>query len=211
VGTGGRAGSRCTKSANKITGIHRAQLIEQRRAARRREAESGKQSASIRASPRQGIQGSGGCTRCRPTPSSCGRRAGRQAGDNLAKIPQEVTKSKDQFTGGCLASPSVEAGKPTKSAISRIEGNQHRGGRRTCCRFSCATKRPTDPRVLIRQGKTGRSMKATAWRRRGPHGRRDQPHDVLRSRANQGVQEFRVNAIRNFTVCKGGDLRPQIE
>ena len=67
-------------------------------------------------------------------------------GDVMAKIPQEVTKSKD-ITGGLpRVSELFEARRPKSSAIiSEIEGivSPRRRARRTSAWFRCATRRRT--------------------------------------------------------------------
>ena len=190
---------------NKITGIIERRIIEQE--TRRSDRESG----SKRLNPRIVLEKSGKDVVNYPLPTDtiltvdAGQEV--EAGDILAKIPQEVTKSKD-ITGGLpRVSELFEARRPKSSAIiSEIEGIVSLGIGPRDQRMVSVRNEETDlvREYLIPQGKhlvvyegdrvgVGEAITDGAIN----------PHDILHVKGVKEVQEFLVNAIQEVYRLQG--------
>ena len=202
-----REGVTLHEERNKITGIIERKIIEQE--TRRMGAEKGE--AGKRLNPRIAVEkGSKDvATYPLPTDTILMVEAGQDVrpGDILAKIPQEITKSKD-ITGGLpRVSELFEARKPKTSAIiSEIEGIVSLGvGAKSLVQVSVRNEETDLIReYLIPQGKhlvvyegdrvgVGEAITDGAIN----------PHDVLRVKGIKEVQEFLVNAIQEVYRLQG--------
>jgi len=202
-----REGVTLHEERNKITGIIERKIIEQetRRTAGEK-SEGGK-----RLNPRVAIdkEAKEAAVYPLPTDTILMVEAGQKVhpGDILAKIPQEVTKSKD-ITGGLpRVSELFEARKPKSSAIiSEIEGIVSLGvGPKNMVQVSVRNEETDLVReYLIPQGKhlvvyegdrvgVGEAITDGAIN----------PHDVLRVKGIKEVQEFLVNAIQEVYRLQG--------
>jgi DNA-directed RNA polymerase subunit beta' len=202
-----REGVTLHEERNKITGIIERRIIEQ--TARRLGEKKG--GPAKRLNPRIIIEKDGKTVLAYPLPSDTilmveGAQSVRP-GDVLAKIPQEVTKSKD-ITGGLpRVSELFEARKPKTSAIiSEIEGIVALGiGAKGLVQVSVRNEETDLVReYLIPQGKhlvvyegdrvgVGEAITDGAIN----------PHDVLRVKGIKEVQEFLVNAIQEVYRLQG--------
>ncbi|MDD5657530.1 MAG: DNA-directed RNA polymerase subunit beta', partial [Elusimicrobia bacterium] len=193
---------------NKITGIIERRIIEQE--TRRAERESG----GKRLNPRVVIERGGKDVANYPLPTDTilTVEAGQEVhpGDILAKIPQEVTKSKD-ITGGLpRVSELFEARRPKASAIiSEIEGIVSLGVGPRDQRMVSVRNEETDlvREYLIPQGKhlvvyegdrvgVGEAITDGAIN----------PHDILHVKGVKEVQEFLVNAIQEVYRLQGVNI-----
>ncbi|HAM35660.1 MAG TPA: DNA-directed RNA polymerase subunit beta' [Elusimicrobia bacterium] len=193
---------------NKITGIIERRIIEQE--TRRVERESG----SKRLNPRVLIERGGKDVANYPLPTDTilTVESGQEVhpGDILAKIPQEVTKSKD-ITGGLpRVSELFEARRPKASAIiSEIEGVVSLGIGPRDQRMVSVRNEETDlvREYLIPQGKhlvvyegdrvgVGEAITDGAIN----------PHDILHVKGVKEVQEFLVNAIQEVYRLQGVNI-----
>ena len=200
-----REGVTLHEERNKITGIIERKIIEQE-TRRTEKAEGGK-----RLNPRVVVEKGGKTVTINPLPTDTILmvEAGQTVhpGDILAKIPQEVTKSKD-ITGGLpRVSELFEARKPKASAIiSEIEGIVSLGiGAKGLVQVSVRNEETDLVReYLIPQGKhlvvyegdrvgVGEAITDGAIN----------PHDVLRVKGIKEVQEFLVNAIQEVYRLQG--------
>ena len=201
-----REGVTLHEERNKITGIIERRIIEQET----RRAEKGEGGAK-RLNPRIHIEKGGKDVANYPLPTDTilTVEAGQAVhpGDVLAKIPQEVTKSKD-ITGGLpRVSELFEARRPKNSAIiSEIEGVVSLGiGAKGLVQVSVRNEETDLVReYLIPQGKhlvvyegdrvgVGEAITDGAIN----------PHDVLRVKGIKEVQEFLVNAIQEVYRLQG--------
>ncbi|MBI4375566.1 MAG: DNA-directed RNA polymerase subunit beta' [Elusimicrobia bacterium] len=199
-----REGVTLHEERNKITGIIERRIIEQE--TRRSEKGEGK-----RLNPRVQIVKGGKEVAHYPLPTDTilmvesGQAV--RPGDVLAKIPQEITKSKD-ITGGLpRVSELFEARKPKASAIiSEIEGVVSLGiGQKGLVQVSVRNEETDLIReYLIPQGKhlvvyegdrvgVGEAITDGAIN----------PHDILRVKGIKEVQEFLVNAIQEVYRLQG--------
>ena len=191
---------------NKITGIIERKIIEQET---RRTA--GGDGSSRRLNPSIVIEKGGKAVATYPLPTDTILMAENsqavRPGDVLAKIPQEVTKSKD-ITGGLpRVSELFEARRPKNSAvISEIEGVVSLGvGAKGLVQVSVRNEETDMVReYLIPQGKhlvvyegdrvgVGEAITDGAIN----------PHDVLHVKGVKEVQEFLVNAIQEVYRLQG--------
>ena len=203
-----REGVTLHEERNKITGIIERKIIEQET---RRMAGEKSESGSKRLNPRVAIdkEAKEAAVYPLPTDTILMVEAGQKVhpGDILAKIPQEVTKSKD-ITGGLpRVSELFEARKPKTSAIiSEIEGIVSLGvGPKNMVQVSVRNEETDLVReYLIPQGKhlvvyegdrvgVGEAITDGAIN----------PHDVLRVKGIKEVQEFLVNAIQEVYRLQG--------
>ena len=202
-----REGVTLHEERNKITGIIERRIIEQE--TRRMGGE--KTEAGKRLNPRVMIDKEAKEVANYPLPTDTilmvesGQAV--HPGDILAKIPQEVTKSKD-ITGGLpRVSELFEARKPKNPAvISEIEGIVSLGvGPKNMVQVSVRNEETDLVReYLIAQGKhlvvyegdrvgVGEAITDGAIN----------PHDVLRVKGIKEVQEFLVNAIQEVYRLQG--------
>jgi DNA-directed RNA polymerase subunit beta' len=191
---------------NKITGIVERRIIEQE--TRRSERGEG---GIKRLNPRVIIEKGGKEVAAFPLPTDTilivAEEQAIHVGDILAKIPQEVTKSKD-ITGGLpRVSELFEARRPKNSAvISEIEGVVSLGiGAKGLVQVSVRNEETDMVReYLIPQGKhlvvyegdrvgVGEALTDGAIN----------PHDVLHVKGIKEVQEFLVNAIQEVYRLQG--------
>jgi DNA-directed RNA polymerase subunit beta' len=191
---------------NKITGIVERRIIEQE--TRRSERGEG---GIKRLNPRVVIAKGGKEVAAFPLPTDTilivAEDQAIHVGDILAKIPQEVTKSKD-ITGGLpRVSELFEARRPKNSAvISEIEGVVSLGiGAKGLVQVSVRNEETDMVReYLIPQGKhlvvyegdrvgVGEALTDGAIN----------PHDVLHVKGIKEVQEFLVNAIQEVYRLQG--------
>ena len=194
---------------NKITGIIERRIIEQET---RRSDRS--ESGSKRLNPRVVIDKGGKDVANYPLPTDTilTVEAGQEVvpGDVMAKIPQEVTKSKD-ITGGLpRVSELFEARRPKSSAvISEIEGIVSLGVGPKDQRMVSVRNEETDlvREYLIPQGKhlvvyegdrvgVGEAITDGAIN----------PHDILHVKGVKEVQEFLVNAIQEVYRLQGVNI-----
>jgi DNA-directed RNA polymerase subunit beta' len=194
---------------NKITGIIERRIIEQET---RRSDRS--ESGSKRLNPRVVIEKGGKDVANYPLPTDTilTVEAGQEVapGDVMAKIPQEVTKSKD-ITGGLpRVSELFEARRPKSSAvISEIEGIVSLGVGPKDQRMVSVRNEETDlvREYLIPQGKhlvvyegdrvgVGEAITDGAIN----------PHDILHVKGVKEVQEFLVNAIQEVYRLQGVNI-----
>ena len=201
-----REGVTLHEERNKITGIIERRIIEQE--TRRSEKVAGQ---AKRLNPRVMIDKDVKelATYPLPTDTILMVESGQAVhpGDILAKIPQEVTKSKD-ITGGLpRVSELFEARKPKAPAIiSEIEGTVSLGvGPKNMVQVSVRNEETDLVReYLIPQGKhlvvyegdrvgVGEAITDGAIN----------PHDVLRVKGIKEVQEFLVNAIQEVYRLQG--------
>ncbi len=201
-----REGVSLRTDLNKITGIVERRIIEQE--ARRGERGEG---AAKRLNPRVVVEKGGKEVAVFPLPTDTILLAAEgqsvHVGDILAKIPQEVTKSKD-ITGGLpRVSELFEARKPKNPAvISEIEGVVGLGiGAKGLVQVSVRNEETDMVReYLIPQGKhlvvyegdrvgVGEAITDGAIN----------PHDVLHVKGIKEVQEFLVNAIQEVYRLQG--------
>jgi DNA-directed RNA polymerase subunit beta' len=191
---------------NKITGIIERAIIEQET----RRADKG-EGPSRRLNPSVLIERGGKAMASYPLPTDTILfvEAGQeiQPGDVLAKIPQEVTKSKD-ITGGLPRVSELFEARPPKTAavISEIEGV-----------VSLGVDAKGLVQVSVRNEETDMVREYTI-----PHGKHlvvyegdkvgvgeaitdgaVNPHDVLRVKGVKEVQEFLVNAIQEVYRLQG--------
>ncbi|MFA6003661.1 MAG: DNA-directed RNA polymerase subunit beta' [Elusimicrobiota bacterium] len=204
-----REGVTLHEERNKITGIIERRIIEQET----RRTERG-DSGSKRLNPRIVIEkGSKDIANYPlPTDTILTVEAGQDVhpGDILAKIPQEVTKSKD-ITGGLpRVSELFEARRPKSSAIiSEIEGIVSLGVGPRDQRMVSVRNEETDlvREYLIPQGKhlvvyegdrvgVGEAITDGAIN----------PHDILHVKGVKEVQEFLVNAIQEVYRLQGVNI-----
>ncbi|MBI5629341.1 MAG: DNA-directed RNA polymerase subunit beta' [Elusimicrobia bacterium] len=200
-----REGVTLHEERNKITGIIERKIIEQE--TRRADKESG----SKRLNPRVIIEKGGKDVANYPLPTDTTLvvEAGQDVhpGDVLAKIPQEITKSKD-ITGGLpRVSELFEARRPKSSAIiAEIEGVVSLGvGPKGLVQVSVRNEETDLVReYLIPQGKhlvvyegdrvgVGEAITDGVIN----------PHDILRVKGIKEVQEFLVNAIQEVYRLQG--------
>ena len=193
---------------NKITGIIERRIIEQE--TRRSDREAG----GKRLNPRILIDRNGKDVANYPLPTdtilTVESGQGIRPGDILAKIPQEVTKSKD-ITGGLpRVSELFEARRPKASAIiSEIEGIVSLGVGPRDQRMVSVRNEETDlvREYLIPQGKhlvvyegdrvgVGEAITDGAIN----------PHDILHVKGVKEVQEFLVNAIQEVYRLQGVNI-----
>ncbi|MCR4294421.1 MAG: DNA-directed RNA polymerase subunit beta', partial [Elusimicrobia bacterium] len=191
---------------NKITGIVERRIIEQE--ARRGERGAG---AAKRLNPRVVVEKGGKEVAVFPLPTDTillvAEEQAVHVGDIMAKIPQEITKSKD-ITGGLpRVSELFEARKPKNPAIiSEIEGVVGLGiGAKGLVQVSVRNEETDMVReYLIAQGKhlvvyegdrvgVGEALTDGAIN----------PHDVLHVKGIKEVQEFLVNAIQEVYRLQG--------
>jgi DNA-directed RNA polymerase subunit beta' len=191
---------------NKITGIVERRIIEQE--ARRGERGAG---AAKRLNPRVVVEKGGKEVAVFPLPTDTillvAEEQAVHVGDIMAKIPQEITKSKD-ITGGLpRVSELFEARKPKNPAIiSEIEGIVGLGiGAKGLVQVSVRNEETDMVReYLIPQGKhlvvyegdrvgVGEALTDGAIN----------PHDVLHVKGIKEVQEFLVNAIQEVYRLQG--------
>jgi DNA-directed RNA polymerase subunit beta' len=191
---------------NKITGIVERRIIEQET----RRSERGEGGVK-RLNPRVIIEKGGKEVAAFPLPTDTilivAEEQAIHVGDILAKIPQEVTKSKD-ITGGLpRVSELFEARRPKNSAvISEIEGVVSLGiGAKGLVQVSVRNEETDMVReYLIPQGKhlvvyegdrvgVGEALTDGAIN----------PHDVLHVKGIKEVQEFLVNAIQEVYRLQG--------
>ena len=191
---------------NKITGIVERRIIEQetRRGAR---GEGG----AKRLNPRVSVEKGGKEVAAFPLPTDTilvvSEKQAVHVGDIMAKIPQEITKSKD-ITGGLpRVAELFEARKPKNPAIiSEIEGVVGLGiGAKQLVQVSVRNEETDMVReYLIPQGKhlvvyegdrvaVGEAITDGAIN----------PHDVLHVKGIKEVQEFLVNAIQEVYRLQG--------
>jgi DNA-directed RNA polymerase subunit beta' len=201
-----REGVTLHEERNKITGIIERKIMEQET----RRSEKG-EGASKRLNPTVIIERGGKDVANYPLPTDTILlvEAGQalKPGDVLAKIPQEVTKSKD-ITGGLpRVSELFEARLPKSSAIiSEIEGVVALGiGAKGLVQVSVRNEETDLVReYLIPQGKhlvvyegdrvgVGEAITDGAIN----------PHDVLHVKGVKEVQEFLVNAIQEVYRLQG--------
>jgi DNA-directed RNA polymerase subunit beta' len=201
-----REGVTLHEERNKITGIIERRIIEQE--ARRGEKSEG---GVKRLNPRVIVEKGSKDVATYPLPTDTilmvEANQDVQPGDILAKIPQEVTKSKD-ITGGLpRVSELFEARKPKTSAIiSEIEGVVSLGiGAKGLVQVSVRNEETDLVReYLIPQGKhlvvyegdrvgVGEAITDGAIN----------PHDVLHVKGVKEVQEFLVNAIQEVYRLQG--------
>ncbi|OGR87552.1 MAG: DNA-directed RNA polymerase subunit beta' [Elusimicrobia bacterium RIFCSPHIGHO2_02_FULL_57_9] len=202
-----REGVTLHEERNKITGIIERKIIEQE--TRRTEKTEG--GAGKRLNPRVVIEKGGKDVTHYPLPTDTILlvESGQpmRPGDIVAKIPQEVTKSKD-ITGGLpRVSELFEARRPKTSAIiSEIEGAVSLGiGAKGLVQVSVRNEETDLVReYLIPQGKhlvvyegdrvgVGEAITDGAIN----------PHDVLHVKGIKEVQEFLVNAIQEVYRLQG--------
>ncbi|MCX5796948.1 MAG: DNA-directed RNA polymerase subunit beta' [Elusimicrobia bacterium] len=195
---------------NKITGIIERRIIEQE--TRRSDRSEG--GSSKRLNPRVVIEKGGKDVTNYPLPTDTilTVEAGQEVrpGDVMAKIPQEVTKSKD-ITGGLpRVSELFEARRPKSSAvISEIEGIVSLGVGPKDQRMVSVRNEETDlvREYLIPQGKhlvvyegdrvgVGEAITDGAIN----------PHDILHVKGVKEVQEFLVNAIQEVYRLQGVNI-----
>jgi DNA-directed RNA polymerase subunit beta' len=193
---------------NKITDIIERRIIEQE--TRRTDRETG----GKRLNPRVVIERGGKDVANYPLPTDTilTVESGQDVhpGDILAKIPQEVTKSKD-ITGGLpRVSELFEARRPKASAIiSEIEGIVSLGVGPRDQRMVSVRNEETDlvREYLIPQGKhlvvyegdrvgVGEAITDGAIN----------PHDILHVKGVKEVQEFLVNAIQEVYRLQGVNI-----
>ena len=201
-----REGVTLRTDLNKITGIVERRIIEQE--ARRGERGEG---GVKRLNPRVVVEKGGKEVAVFPLPTDTILLAAEgqnvHVGDILAKIPQEITKSKD-ITGGLpRVSELFEARKPKNPAvISEIEGVVGLGiGAKGLVQVSVRNEETDMVReYLIAQGKhlvvyegdrvgVGEALTDGAIN----------PHDVLHVKGIKEVQEFLVNAIQEVYRLQG--------
>jgi len=201
-----REGVTLHEERNKITGIIERKIIEQET----RRTEKGEGGAK-RLNPRVVVEKGGKTVATYPLPTDTTLvvEAGQdvRGGDILAKIPQEVTKSKD-ITGGLpRVSELFEARRPKNPAvISEIEGIVSLGiGAKGLVQVSVRNEETDLVReYLIPQGKhlvvyegdrvgVGEAITDGAI----------DPHDILRVKGIKEVQEFLVNAIQEVYRLQG--------
>ncbi|MHB2025606.1 MAG: DNA-directed RNA polymerase subunit beta' [Elusimicrobiota bacterium] len=201
-----REGVTLHEERNKITGIIERKIIEQE--TRRTEKGEG---GSKRLNPRVVVEKNGKIVATYPLPTDTTLvvEAGQdvKGGDVLAKIPQEITKSKD-ITGGLpRVSELFEARRPKNPAIiSEIEGSVSLGvGVKGLVQVSVRNEETDLVReYLIPQGKhlvvyegdrvgVGEAITDGAI----------DPHDILRVKGIKEVQEFLVNAIQEVYRLQG--------
>ncbi len=200
-----REGVSLRTDLNKITGIVERRIIEQE--TRRGDRGEG----ARRLNPRVVVEKGGKDVSAFPLPTDTILIAAEgqavHVGDILAKIPQEVTKSKD-ITGGLpRVSELFEARRPKNSAvISEIEGVVSLGiGAKGLVQVSVRNEETDMVReYLIPQGKhlvvyegdrvgVGEAITDGAIN----------PHDVLHVKGIKEVQEFLVNAIQEVYRLQG--------
>jgi DNA-directed RNA polymerase subunit beta' len=200
-----REGVSLRTDLNKITGIVERRIIEQET----RRGERGE--SARRLNPRIVVEKGGKDVSAFPLPTDTILLAAEgqavHVGDILAKIPQEVTKSKD-ITGGLpRVSELFEARRPKNSAvISEIEGVVSLGiGAKGLVQVSVRNEETDMVReYLIPQGKhlvvyegdrvgVGEAITDGAIN----------PHDVLHVKGIKEVQEFLVNAIQEVYRLQG--------
>ncbi|MDE2312598.1 MAG: DNA-directed RNA polymerase subunit beta', partial [Elusimicrobia bacterium] len=200
-----REGVTLHEERNKITGIIERKIIEQET----RRAEKGE--GGKRLNPRVVVEKGGKAVATYPLPTDTTLvvEAGQEVrgGDVLAKIPQEVTKSKD-ITGGLpRVAELFEARRPKNPAIiSEIEGIVSLGvGPKGLVQVSVRNEETDLVReYLIPQGKhlvvyegdrvgVGEAITDGAI----------DPHDILRVKGIKEVQEFLVNAIQEVYRLQG--------
>ena len=201
-----REGVSLRTDLNKITGIVERRIIEQE--ARRGERGAG---AAKRLNPRVVVEKGGKEVAVFPLPTDTillvAEDQAVHIGDIMAKIPQEITKSKD-ITGGLpRVSELFEARKPKNPAIiSEIEGVVGLGiGAKGLVQVSVRNEETDMVReYLIAQGKhlvvyegdrvgVGEALTDGAIN----------PHDVLHVKGIKEVQEFLVNAIQEVYRLQG--------
>ncbi len=201
-----REGVSLRTDLNKITGIVERRIIEQE--ARRGERGTG---AIKRLNPRVVVEKGGKEVAVFPLPTDTillvAEEQSVHVGDIMAKIPQEITKSKD-ITGGLpRVSELFEARKPKNPAIiSEIEGVVGLGiGAKGLVQVSVRNEETDMVReYLIAQGKhlvvyegdrvgVGEALTDGAIN----------PHDVLHVKGIKEVQEFLVNAIQEVYRLQG--------
>ncbi|MBI2385529.1 MAG: DNA-directed RNA polymerase subunit beta' [Elusimicrobia bacterium] len=201
-----REGVSLRTDLNKITGIVERRIIEQE--ARRGERGAG---AAKRLNPRVVVEKGGKEVAVFPLPTDTillvAEEQAVHVGDIMAKIPQEITKSKD-ITGGLpRVSELFEARKPKNPAIiSEIEGVVGLGiGAKGLVQVSVRNEETDMVReYLIAQGKhlvvyegdrvgVGEALTDGAIN----------PHDVLHVKGIKEVQEFLVNAIQEVYRLQG--------
>ena len=201
-----REGVSLRTDLNKITGIVERRIIEQE--ARRGERGEG---GPKRLNPRVVVEKGGKEVAVFPLPTDtillAAEGQSAHVGDILAKIPQEITKSKD-ITGGLpRVSELFEARKPKNPAvISEIEGVVGLGiGAKGLVQVSVRNEETDMVReYLIAQGKhlvvyegdrvgVGEALTDGAIN----------PHDVLHVKGIKEVQEFLVNAIQEVYRLQG--------
>ncbi len=199
-----REGVTLHEERNKITGIIERRIIEQES----RRAEKG---SAKRLNPRVIVEEGGSVAAQYPLPSDTilfvDNGQSVKPGDILAKIPQEVTKSKD-ITGGLpRVSELFEARRPKSPAvISEIEGIVSLGvGAKGLVQVSVRNQETDIVReYLIPQGKhlvvyegdqvgVGEALTDGAV----------DPHDILRVKGIKEVQEFLLNAIQEVYRLQG--------
>ena len=199
-----REGVTLRTDLNKITGIVERRIIEQ-------ESRRGEKGESKRLNPRVVVEKGGKDAASFPLPTDTillvAEGQAVKIGDVLAKIPQEVTKSKD-ITGGLpRVSELFEARKPKNPAIiSEIEGVVGLGiGAKGLVQVSVRNEETDMVReYLIPQGKhlvvyegdrvgVGEALTDGAIN----------PHDVLHVKGIKEVQEFLVNAIQEVYRLQG--------
>ena len=191
---------------NKITGIVERRIIEQE--TRRGDRGEG---GPKRLNPRVSVEKGGKEVAAFPLPTDTilivSEGQAVHVGDIMAKIPQEITKSKD-ITGGLpRVSELFEARRPKSSAIiSEIEGVVSLGiGAKGLVQVSVRNEETDMVReYLIPQGKhlvvyegdrvgVGEAITDGAIN----------PHDVLHVKGIKEVQEFMVNAIQEVYRLQG--------
>jgi DNA-directed RNA polymerase subunit beta' len=199
-----REGVTLHEERNKITGIIERRIIEQ-------ETRRGEKGEGKRLNPRVAIEKGGKEVASFPLPTDAillvDANQDVHVGDIMAKIPQEVTKSKD-ITGGLpRVSELFEARKPKNPAIiSEIEGVVSLGiGAKQLVQVSVRNEETDMVReYLIPQGKhlvvyegdrvgVGEAITDGAIN----------PHDVLHVKGIKEVQEFLVNAIQEVYRLQG--------
>jgi DNA-directed RNA polymerase subunit beta' len=128
------------------------------------------------------------------------------AGDLLAKIPREIAKTRD-ITGGLpRVAELFEARKPKERAtVSEIDGEvEFRGSARGMRRIVVRGDAGEEMEYLIPHGKhlrvrDGDAVKAGDKLSEGPIN----PHDILRIRGINAVQEYLVNEIQEVYRLQG--------
>jgi DNA-directed RNA polymerase subunit beta' len=199
-----REGVTLHEERNKITGIIERRIIEQ-------ETRRGEKGEGKRLNPRVAVEKGGKEVASFPLPTDAillvDANQDVHVGDIMAKIPQEVTKSKD-ITGGLpRVSELFEARKPKNPAvISEIEGVVSLGiGAKQLVQVSVRNEETDMVReYLIPQGKhlvvyegdrvgVGEAITDGAIN----------PHDVLHVKGIKEVQEFLVNAIQEVYRLQG--------
>ncbi len=147
-------------------------------------------------------------TSCRWAPTSSVNDGDRvEAGDVIARIPRETTKTKD-ITGGLpRVAELFEARKPKDHAIiSEIDGTValrqgHQGGKRKVLITARGCGEPSE--YLVPRASTSRCARATASARRDADGRPGQPARHPRGARREALATYLVDEIQEVYRLQG--------